>query len=259
MTDNLSSQTYQRIFGAEIPPKLDGQYARLPEVENQIRQVLTLSAAEFSARLANNDRESEYFLRAETLICLLCVAHTEDSFQIENLIAERLLLICEKRIRKMLSDKSFDRNFIEEAIRDIYAEMTAQIISRTEKSYDFWEVRFYKTLTTLTYVYLRKHAAKSRATSLFSELSNENEEANFEDGLEGSENFSKKLEIKETNKKVLGEMPEDLRKIFILYYRDDETQKTIAAGLHISDRTVRNKLDKIKDFLNDWRELPGEK
>lgn len=259
MTDNLSSQTNQRIFGAEIPPKLDGQYARLPEVENQIRQVLMLSAAEFSVRLANNDRESGHFLRAETLICLLCVAHAEDSFHLENLIAERLLLICEKRVRKMLSDKSLDRNFIEESVRDIYAEMAAQIIRRTEKSYDFWEVRFYKTLTTLTYVYLRKHAAKNRATSLFSELSNENEEANFEDGLESGENFSKKLEIKETNKKVLGEMPEDLRKIFILYYRDDETQKTIAAGLHISDRTVRNKLDKINDFLNDWRELPGEK
>lgn len=259
MSDNLLENANQRIFGAEIPPKLDGQYVRLPEVENQIRQVLTLSAAEFSARLANNDRESEYFLRAETLVCLLCVAHAEDSFHIENLIAERLLLICEKRIRKMLSDKSLDRHFIEEAVRDIYAEMAAQIIRRTEKSYDFWEVRFYKTLTTLTYIYLRKHAAKRRATALFTELSNEDDETDFETRLESGEDLARKIEIRETSRKVLNAMPEDLRKIFILYYRDDETQKTIAAGLHISDRTVRNKLDKINDFLNDWRESPGEK
>lgn len=259
MSDNLLGNANQRIFGAEIPPKLGGQYARLPEVENQITEALILSVAEFSARLANNDRESEYFLRAETMVCLLCVAHAEDSFHTENLIAERLLLICEKRVRKMLPDKSLDRNFIEEAVRDIYAEMAAQIIRRTEKSYDFWEVRFYKTLTTLTYVYLRKHAAKRRATALFTELSNEDDETDFETRLESGEDLAKKIEIRETSRKVLNAMPEDLRKIFILYYRDDETQKTIAAGLNISDRTVRNKLDKIKDFLNDWRESPGEK
>ncbi|HLM59740.1 MAG TPA: sigma-70 family RNA polymerase sigma factor, partial [Pyrinomonadaceae bacterium] len=244
MTDNLSNKKNQRIFGAEFPPKLNADYERLPEVANQIREVLRLSEAEFANRLAVNDFHSEKFLRAETLICLLSLAHAENLFRIENLIAERLLVVCRNRLRRILRNKSFDENFIEEMMLDIYADIVNQSLGRKHKSYDYWEVRFYKALTALVQNFLRKHSDKYRATALFSELSNEGETA-FEEKLESGENFAREFEIKETSKKIVKNLPEDLRKIFILHYSDGETQKTIAEKLDITDRTVRTKLSKI--------------
>ena len=250
MTDNFSDNPTTRIFSTEKPPELRAGYERLPEIENQIVECSQLSETEFAEWLAVQDFHSEKFLRAETLICLLNLAHAENLFELENLIAERLFLMCRRRIRKILQDKSFDADFIEETVRDIYAEMIIQNLERTQKSYDFWEVRFYKALTSLVQNHIRKHSAKYRATALFSELSTENE-VEFDAGK--AEDFSEKIEIRETNKKVLEKMPEDLRKIFILYFRDGETQKTIAERLSVTDRTVRNKLEKINKFLDEWR------
>lgn len=259
MTDNFSETLKRRIFSAETAPVISKKYARFPEVETQIETVLRLSEGEFFEHLAINNRASEKFLREETLVCLLSLAHRENLFDIEDRIAERLFPICEKRIRANLKNQSVDRNFIEEAVGDLRLQMLEQFFNRRHESYDFWEARFYKALKALMFAYLRKHSGRHRATRLFSELDGEDGETNYAERLESPQDFAGDLETATTGRKILEKMPEDLRKIFIFYYLDDETQKTIAERLGATDRTVRNKLEKIGEFLSEWRARDGEK
>lgn len=256
LTDHFSTNLEQRLFSAETPPKISEKYQRFPAVEKQINEVLQLSEKEFLQRLAINNRESDGFLQEETLVCLLSLAHSEN-LSIENQLAERLFALCEKRIRTKLKNQSYSQNFIDEVFGDLRAQMLQQILNRTHESYDFWEARFYKALKSLIYTYLRKHSQNERSTKLFGELFDESE-GEFENRLASETDLADEVEIKETNRKILGQMPKDLRIIFLLYYRDGETQKTIAETLGITDRTVRNKLDRISDFLNKWRSSDGE-
>lgn len=257
MTDNFSNKSEERIFRAANAPELNSAYNRAPEIENQIAECFRFSADELASRLKIEDYTSEDFLRPETLVCLLSLARAENLAQFENLISQRLFLLCRRRVRRMLREKFNDADFIEEAAHDIYADMINQCLERTEKSYDFWEVRFYQALTALVQNYLRKHAVKRQATLLFTDLSGD-EEREFGEKLEDARDFAKDFETKETSKKVLRRMPEDLRKIFILYFREKETQKAIAERLGVSDRTIRNKLEKIEEFLNEWRDSSRE-
>lgn len=258
MTDNLSNNSNRRIFGAEAPPKLNADYERLPEIETQIEECLRLSETDFRARLAITDRENENFPREETLVCLLSLAHSENLFQIENPICEKLFASCKKRIEKVLRKDSFDENFIEEAVGDIQLQMLRQIFERTEKSYDFWEARFYKALNALISAYRRKHAEKYRATWAFSELSNDDDETDYENRLIDDEDFSAKREKHLASREILAGMPKDLRQIFILYYVEEETQEAIAEAFGITARTVRNKLRKIGESLDAHRKPQGD-
>ena len=257
MTDNLSNTPNGRIFAVETPPLLSADYKRLPEIEKQIEECLHLSETDFLARLAIADREAEKFLREETLVCLLSLAHSEKLFQIENPVCERLFASCKKRTERVLRKDSFDENFIEEAVDEIQVQMLKQIFERTEKSYDFWEARFYRALNALISVYRRKHAEKYRATALFSELSNDNE-MDYENSLVDDENFSERREKQLASRQILAQMPKDLRQIFILYYAHEETQEAIAEVFSITARTVRNKLRRIEEFLDARRNPQGD-
>lgn len=255
MTDNLPNKA-QNLFGTKMPPELKN-YGRLPETENQISEVWDLSETEFIRRLKINDFQHKDFIRAETLACLLNFAHSENLSEIERLIYERLFVICKNRIRKTLRDKNYDEDFIEELTHNVFTDVYRQIIERRQRSYDYWEVRFYQSLKFIVQNFLQKHLPAKDATNLFSEKSGK-DEIPFEETLETTENFAKNFEIRETNRKILVRMPKDLQKIFILHYRDGETQKRIAESFGISDRTVRNKLVKIAEFLEQWRDSQGE-
>lgn len=242
-----------------MPPALNADYKRSPEIEKQIAECLALSETDFRVRLTVNKFNSADFLKGEILVCLLGLAHEENLFQVRE-IAERLTRICENLVRRFLRAKDTSENFIEEAIGEISAEMLIQILGRTEKSYDFWEVNFYSSLERLTNNYLRKHGAKSRLTDTFSELSNaENvNEFDFESKVEdfGTLTVEKKLEIKE----ILGKMTDENRQIFIFHRVSGWTQEQIAEVLGITARTVRNRLKIIDEFLKDFRsEYGGEK
>jgi RNA polymerase sigma factor (sigma-70 family) len=257
LTDNLSYQTNKRIFSAATPLVLNADYRRSAEIEKQIAECLALSDLDFKARLAINKFNSPNFVKGETLVCLLGLAHAENLFQIRE-IAARLTKIGENLVRKFLRAKDYGENFIEEAVGEIIAEMLIQILGRGEKSYDFWEVNFYSSLERLTNNYLRKHGAKSRLTATFSELSNAEteDEFDFESRLENDETLSveKQLEIKE----ILGKMTGENRRIFIFHRVSGWTQEQIAEVLGITARTVRNRLKQIDEFLEDFRSR-GEK
>lgn len=259
MTDNFSNNFEQRVFSTETPPAICEKYARLPQVEDQITEVLQLSEDELIERLAVKNRASEKFLREETLVCLLTLAHREKLFRIESIIAEKLFSICEKNVRKSLRDRPFDQDFVEETIGELRWKMLDQFFNRRHESYDFWEKYFYKALKSLLYAHLRKHSGAHLSTDLFSELGGADDETDYESNLESGGNLAKDFEAKETGRKILAKMPEDWRKIFVLYYLDGETQRTIAETLGVTDRTVRNKLEKIGEFLSEWRGADGEK
>lgn len=258
MTDNLSDNSNRRLFRAEVPPKLNAEYERLPHIEKQIEECLMLSEREFLARLAVIDREAEEFLREETLICLLTLAHAENLAQIESLMAQRLSLSYKKRIEKVFRNDSFDQNFIEEAIGDIQYLMLKQIFERTEKSYDFWETRFYKALNALISAYRRKHGEKYRATTLFGERSDDDGKKDFRKLSVEDEDYPGNKEKQLASRQILAKMPKDLQQIFILYYQEKETQEAIAEAFGITTRTVRNKLQRIREFLDTWRDSQGD-
>lgn len=253
MTDNLPKKTEKRIFSAEFPAELNENYRRSPIIENQIKELLCVSEKEFSARLQLKDSRSDNYLKGEILIGLLTLARAENLSRIEDQIAEKLGRICDNLIRKFLKAKGFGENFIEEAVSELTFEMFAQILGRREKSYDFWEVNFFVSLQRLTGGYLRKHGTKARLTATFSELSNaENEdEFNYESNLPEYENLNaqEKLELKQ----ILGKMPDEHRKIFLLYRVEKWTQEQIAEIFGFTARTVRSRLTEIGKFLEQFR------
>lgn len=257
MTDNFSENSNQRTFTVEVPADLTGNYKRSLLVENQVKEILQFSENEFSERLQFKDSRSEKYLKGETLVCLLNLARTENLSHIEDLIGAKLARICENLIRKFLKGKKIGEDFIEEAVGELTFEMFTQILERREKSYDFWQVNFYVSLQRLTNSYLRKHSAKANLTHTFSELSSaENEdEFNFESSLPEYENLAieEKLEIKQ----ILGKMPDEHRKIFILYAVDGWTQEQIAEVFGFTARTVRNRLKQIDEFLRNFRNSKG--
>lgn len=256
MTVNLSENQKTRIFSADAPPEI--AYERLPEVENQIKECLRLNEAGLAARLATgNNRQSEGFLREETLCCLLFLAHRENLEPIERQAIERLFIRCERRVRKILELRNYDKIFIETATADLQILMLEQIVARREKSYDFWEARFYKTLTTLIGGYLHKHGKKRQATDLFAEMlpdaaADEEAEADFESNLKSLETLTadERVDLQE----VLRKLPDENRKIFIFYYGYEWTQEEIARALGMTARTVRNRLKQIAEFVSPWRE-----
>ena len=253
MTDNLPDNPARRAFGADVAPEI--AYKRLPEVENQITECLQLSEAELLARLTINKRQEKDFLRHETLACLLFLAHRGNLVQIENQVAERLYASCEQRVRKFLKLKNFDENFIETAIGDIQLNMLEQVLERKEKSYDFWEVLFHRTLDALVSGYLHKHGEKRRATNLFAEMSDaaddDGDEADFESNLKSLETLTpdERVDLRE----VLSKLPEENRKIFVFHYGYGWTQEEIANTLDMTARTVRNRLKQINELTNRWR------
>jgi len=257
LTDNPLENLERQIFSAKTPPKLNADYNRESEIENQIIECLHLSETEFAARLVITNFKSENYLKGETLVCLLGIAQRENQFQIVDSTAEKLAKISEKIVRYFLRKRDFGENFIDEAVGEITSEMFVQILGRSVKSYDFWEKNFYVSLQRLTTNYLRKYGAKARLTDTFSELSNaENkEEFDFESSLPKYETLTieEKLEIKD----IIGKMSDENRLIFIHYHADDWTQEQIAEILGVTARTVRNRLKQIGEFLRDFRK--GEK
>ena len=253
MTDNLSNNTNQRIFSAETPPKLNADYNRETEIENQIIECLHLSEREFAARLAIRNFKSENYLKGETLVYLLGLAQSENQYQIADSIAEKLVKITEKIVRVFLRKRNCDENFIEEAIGEMIGEMFTQILGRGERSYEFWEKNFYVALQRLTTNYLRKHGGRAKLTDTFSELLNaENEtEFDFESNLPKYETLT--IEEKLAIKEIIGKMSGENRLIFIRYHADEWTQEQIADALGITARTVRNRLKQIGEFLEDFR------
>lgn len=244
MPENFSNQPEQRIFSAEKPPELHDGYNRPPEIENQIGEVLQSSERELTARLRS--------LKGETLVCLLTLARAENLPQIEDLIAPRLARIAENIARRFLKAKDFSENFIEEAVGDLVFEMFSQILRRGQKSFDFWEVNFYVALERLTRSFLRKRAAQARATETFSELSGGDGEGEFEfeNSLPKFEalTIEEKLEIKD----IVAKMPEQTRKIFILYYVEDWKQAQIAEVFTITTRTVRSRLKEADALFKNY-------
>ncbi|CAN5643856.1 hypothetical protein BH20ACI4_BH20ACI4_07870 [soil metagenome] len=253
MTDNLSNNAQTRIFETESPAKLKADYERQPEIENQIKEVLQISKTELAARLAIENFRSPDYLKGEILVCLLDLARVENQPLIYDSVADKLARIGNKIIRKLLRGKGFDENFVEEAVGEIIVEMFVQILGRAEKSYDFWEVCFYNSLEKLTNNYLRKHGAKAKSTDTFSDLSNaENEnEFDFESNLPNFENLTieKRFEVKE----ILTKLSEEDRKIFIFFHAGDWTQAEIAQFFGVTARTIRNRLTQIDEFLKDFR------
>ena len=257
MTGNLSNKSNQKLFSTENPPKLNADYEREPEIENQLIECLRLSETELAARLAISNFKAENYLKGETLICLLNLARAENQTRIFDSIAEKLAKVSEKIVRNLLRNRNFGENFIEEAVGETIFKMFVQILERTEVSYEFWEKNFYVSLQRLVTNHLRKHGAKAKLTNTFSDLSggeNENE-FDFEGSLPKYETLTiaEKFELKE----IVGKMSEENRLIFIFHRVEGWTQEEIAAVFNITARTVRNRLKQIDEFLEDFRR--GEK
>ena len=259
MTDTLSNNKNRKIFVAENPPKLNADYEREAEIENQIIECLRLSEAELAARLAIRNFKAENYLKGETLICLLNLARAENQFQIFDLVAEKLAKVSEKIIRDFLRNSGFDENFIEEAVGETIGKMFVQILERTEKSYEFWEKNFYVSLQRLITNHLRKHGAKANLTKTFSDLSggeDDENEIDFEGSLPKDETLTieEKFEVKE----IVGKMSEENRQIFIFHRVEGWTQEQIAVAFGITARTVRNRLKQVDEYLEDFRSRGGK-
>lgn len=257
MTDNPLEKSSRRNFSAENPPKLNADYERESEIENQIIECLFLSETEFAARLAIRNFKAENYLKGETLVCLLNLARAENQFQIADSITEKLAKVCEKLVRDFLRNKGFGENFIEEAVGETVGKMFVQILERAEKSYEFWEKNFYVSLQRLITNHLRKHSAKAKLTDTFSDLSSaENEgDFDFESSLPKYEALT--IEEKFDLKEIVGKMSEENQRIFIFHRIEGWTQEEIAVAFGITARTVRNRLKQIDEYLEDFRR--GEK
>lgn len=257
MPDNFSNSLKQRIFKAELPPGLKGARERTPEIENQIVECLQFSESELAARLAIADFKLPNYLKGETLICLLGEAYRQDQSHIADMISAKLAKIVEVIAAEYLRKKGFDNFFIEDAIAELIVEMLTQVIGRERDSYDFWEVNFYVALQRLIGGFVKKHETEEKLTATFSELSDGENEDEFENIFPNPEKLTieEKLDIKE----ILGKLPDTHRRIYLWYHVEEWTQEQIADVLGITARTVRTRLKESEELLRNQRDTGGEK
>ena len=232
-----------------LPLQVEGR-TREPEIEAQIRAMLRCTPAGFRYRACLEDRDCAEWVQPETLVGLIRIlqrcGEMEAAWDLVPVLIDRSAAFINKKLRvwRLTAQQK------EDCIHEIQHGMILELFN-AKPGAEFWEVRFWLCLERRLTDITRRHQMRSdRETSA-------DAPANDEIG----ETPVARLEDDRTlPAQILVEMQEALslltsaqRTAFVLYHQHQWSQPEIAGHLKVTDRTVRNLLNRAEERLAQWR------
>ena len=158
-------------------------------------------------------------------------------------LIDRAYPIVEGIVRRTLLSRPQDR---EDAVRDAIAAMWRYIVEDAP----FWERNFVGALNAVTISACRIYLAKKRSYASFADLGRAEDE--FDGGRvrdDDAENAQERLLGRLVFEKALAALDPPLRDIARLVAEGELTQKQIATRVGCTEKTVYNRLARIRDHL----------
>ena len=242
-------------------------YTRTKEVERQIRFALILSDEEIIANAKITDSDSNNYLQEEALVFLIKQSHKEQDLALYNELFSALLLRCKEYIVSAL--RGLSANIKEDALCEVIGKLIKSIL-RDDGKGDFLQVRFWVVLERMTVdVYrkfdrIRKKDRELLEPEAFLELDpdwpNEIDERLVPRSTILNDNHNSTVEEEILLKNSLYYLNPQLRLVYCLYHYDhwpidskNEDCQTLCKFFGVTDRTIRNWLNKAEDELKKWR------
>lgn len=242
-------------------------YARPPEVESQLNQLLGESAAEQLARAKCIEKGSPRFLRDECLVYLIREAWLADDSALYSELSQQLIRRCTPRIQRTLRLLGVAGDDLHDVHGDIITEMMSAILD-DEGAGEFYQAKFRRALRFMMLKvharYERHHERLMTENRLHACRSDEDED---EEGNPLEERVRQPGDVAEDAASLL-EIREALaairdsrhRQAFVLQHYDDwpiETQDPLAPSVSghfkVTPRTVNNWLRAAERDLAEWR------
>lgn len=243
-------------------------YARPPEVESQLEELLNASVDEQLKRAMTVDRESPQFIRDECLVYLIHEAWLADDSARYSALTVQLLRRCTRSIKRSLRALGVDIGDANDVYGKIVTAMVSAILDEDDKG-DFYQVRFRRALRFLILKVYDQYAKRQQRAQWEDSLnapSNGDNEAE-EDGNVLEELVPRPGNIVDEVERllVIREALEAIRdprhrQVFVLYHYDDwpiETKDplnpSISRHFGVTPRTVNNWLRAADRDLAQWR------
>lgn len=247
----MSEQNAENTMTQTLTPlQIEGRQRELA-VETQIRTLQNLTEAEFWRRVRLTDHGHPDFIQEETLVYLLRDRFRKGEARRAGDIAEILVDRTANFLRKQVAAwKSLTPPHVEDCIAEIYSQMWLDLFNMASSS-EFWEIRFWLCLRRRALNIIQRYRQMDTFEYHPSANANENERDDPLESVAAVEKLSAhhRVEIRE----ALGLLPDRERTVFVLYHYEDWTQQEIASRLKITDRTVRNALERAEKRLQGWR------
>ena len=233
-----------------LPLQAKGR-TREPGVEAQVRSMLRCTPAGFRYRAALEDRACAEWVSAETLVCLIRIGlrqgKIEDAWEIAPILIQRSAAFINKKLGvwRMTAQQK------EDCIQEIQEKMLLDLFNEGQGA-EFWEIRFWFCLrckiTDAARKYQRVADREISADAPFdSEAEGESPLARLEDLR--TPPIQTEIEARE----ALALLTVEERTAFVLWHQEQWSQQEIAERLRVTDRTVRNLLNRAEKRLAQWR------
>ena len=233
-----------------LPLQVEGR-TREPEIEAQIRSMLRCEPAGFRYRACLEDRDCAEWVQPETLVGLIRIlqrcGEMEAAWELVPVLVDRSAGF----ISKKLGVWRLTPQQKEDCIEEVQHQMVLELFNARAGA-EFWEVRFWLCLERRLTDITRRHQA--RADREFSADAPANGEEGGESPLARMEDehaisAQTRIEIQE----ALALLTIEERAAFVLWRWHQLSQPEIAAHLGVTDRTVRNLLQRADKRLAQWR------
>ncbi len=254
MTERAGNSTEVRPL-TKRKKETQALYARRPDAELQIGQVLPLDARGIFELLKNRDRNSADYLLDETIVYLLREPEETGNFR-EILYSE-----LNRRIWKLL--KKFYKNFnnpadFEDFGQKIELAILKKIFDTNSDSADYAQVNFGDFVVKTAKVVWRGELVKiEREKEIFyAERDDEDDTNSIENSFQSND---APTDYTLTLKEGLNKLPSHIMIVAELLLdgwqieSKDEEEPTISKKLGVSSRTIRNWLKEARVILSDYK------
>ena len=248
---------------AFVEPLTRRNYKRLPKVEWQIADALTLEPGALLKRAQQREKTASDFLRAETLVYFIRHAIRSGDTKMRNALFRELLERCKPHFSGKF--QGFSREDREDLQSKVMEKVTKDLFA-TDDCGDFMQVRFW--------TYLERKCIDARRTVPHHNNNTESLDANYSDNgvSEGQTRLETEVDPRPSPEKLtmisegLAKLSPRLRQVFLLRHyfgmkigpdnpaEAAEDELTIAAHFRCSGRTIRNLLKEADKLLASFRE-----
>jgi DNA-directed RNA polymerase specialized sigma24 family protein len=241
-------------------------YQRLTSVQSQITAALTLTSSELIERAQISDDQSPDYFQEECLVYLIREFHRRNDARTVNYLTELLIRRCQRTISGRLL--AFGLESVEDAVRDVVADLLDRILDLKSDRGDFLQVRFGLALKRLVIGVYRQYLARAEEAENIVPLSSiagyesekDDDEMQPVVPLDDVVDSSISVEQRVLYREGLSILEEPYRRAFILRYYDgwqietkDPSVPTLSHYFGRTPRTIRSWLTYAEDILERWR------
>ena len=246
-----------------LEPLTRGNYKRLPAVERQIANALTLESKALVKRARQRDETASDFLSAEALVYFIRRSTRSGDTETRDDLFRELLERCQPYFRGRF------RGFSQEDRKDLQNEVMKRVVEDSfaqDDRGDFMQVRFWTYLENKSIDACRMAVRQTDDTESLETGYSDDGESEGRSRLETEADPALSPEERAMISEGLDELPPRLQQVFLLRHyvgmkigSDDPREATgdeltIAAHFGRSGRTIRNWLKEANKLLAKFRE-----